>query len=449
MALRLRRGTDAERSLITPLEGELIYTTDTKKLYVGDGITVGGIAVDTTNEGGGGLADLSNSSINDLGDVNADSTIPLDGEVLTYDSTTGDWRSTLLTFSSLTDVDISLASDGDILTYDIETDTWIATNIGAAISSGTLENDLQGSIIADDSTVIVDSVTKEFTGELNGSVSDATGNTLIVDGDNVIVVADLKSNVVALDDSIIVDYVAKTVTADLIGNVTGNIIGNVIGNITGDIRGSFFGDDSTLLIDGIAGKIVGPMEGELTSLNSTISLLDVGRVVNTTSPILKMPAEVSLTNDTDRSVLFLSREDSGVLADTEQTGAILFEKTDTGGNVIHSVIFSRGNGLHLAHSSTGNTTTADKFLVLTDGKVGIGKVPPVYELDVEGNIKAAKSIIPGVYADATARDTDIASPTEGMMVFLQDTQKMQVYVSDTGLAGGGVSNSTAAWYDMY
>ena len=32
MALRLRRGTDAERLLVTPLEGELVYTTDTKKI---------------------------------------------------------------------------------------------------------------------------------------------------------------------------------------------------------------------------------------------------------------------------------------------------------------------------------------------------------------------------------------------------------------------------------
>ena len=47
MALRLRRGTDAQRALITPLDGELIYTTDTKKLYVGDGTTAGGLAVDT------------------------------------------------------------------------------------------------------------------------------------------------------------------------------------------------------------------------------------------------------------------------------------------------------------------------------------------------------------------------------------------------------------------
>ncbi len=45
MALQIRRGTDAERGLIVPAAGELIYTTDTKKLYVGDGTTSGGIEV--------------------------------------------------------------------------------------------------------------------------------------------------------------------------------------------------------------------------------------------------------------------------------------------------------------------------------------------------------------------------------------------------------------------
>jgi len=35
MALRLRRGTNAQRQAITPVEGELLFTTDTQQLYVG------------------------------------------------------------------------------------------------------------------------------------------------------------------------------------------------------------------------------------------------------------------------------------------------------------------------------------------------------------------------------------------------------------------------------
>lgn len=49
MALKLRRGLNSERLTVTPAEGELVFTTDTKQVYVGDGNTVGGILV---GEGG-------------------------------------------------------------------------------------------------------------------------------------------------------------------------------------------------------------------------------------------------------------------------------------------------------------------------------------------------------------------------------------------------------------
>jgi len=45
MALKLRRGSEAIRGTITPAEGELIYTQDTKEVFVGDGSTLGGIRV--------------------------------------------------------------------------------------------------------------------------------------------------------------------------------------------------------------------------------------------------------------------------------------------------------------------------------------------------------------------------------------------------------------------
>ena len=42
MPLQIRRGPVAALSSITPAEGEPLYTTDTKKLYIGDGTTAGG-----------------------------------------------------------------------------------------------------------------------------------------------------------------------------------------------------------------------------------------------------------------------------------------------------------------------------------------------------------------------------------------------------------------------
>jgi len=52
VALQFRRGTEAERTAngFIPLQGEPVYATDTKKLYIGDGDTVGGNPVGYSNE---------------------------------------------------------------------------------------------------------------------------------------------------------------------------------------------------------------------------------------------------------------------------------------------------------------------------------------------------------------------------------------------------------------
>jgi hypothetical protein len=63
MALRIRRGLNAVRiAQTTPAEGELIYTTDTKKLFVGDGSTLGGIEVSGVNAGDAGSVPYYNET---------------------------------------------------------------------------------------------------------------------------------------------------------------------------------------------------------------------------------------------------------------------------------------------------------------------------------------------------------------------------------------------------
>jgi len=53
MSLRIRRGTDAQRQTLTFDQGEVVYTTDTKKLYLGDGMTAGGTNILSTSAGAG------------------------------------------------------------------------------------------------------------------------------------------------------------------------------------------------------------------------------------------------------------------------------------------------------------------------------------------------------------------------------------------------------------
>lgn len=68
MALRLRRGTNAQRQTITPVEGELVFTTDTKQLFVGDGTTVGGNSVSapvTSVNGQTGTVSLTTNEVSE------------------------------------------------------------------------------------------------------------------------------------------------------------------------------------------------------------------------------------------------------------------------------------------------------------------------------------------------------------------------------------------------
>ena len=53
MSLRIRRGTNAQRTGITFDLGEIVYTTDTQKLYIGDGVTAGGKNLLETSAGNG------------------------------------------------------------------------------------------------------------------------------------------------------------------------------------------------------------------------------------------------------------------------------------------------------------------------------------------------------------------------------------------------------------
>ena len=92
MALQIRRGTDAERQSVTPKEGELIYTTDTNRLWVGGkispsqslepgGILVSGSLVNDTNPTLAADMDLNGNNITGTGNININGNITATGNI--------------------------------------------------------------------------------------------------------------------------------------------------------------------------------------------------------------------------------------------------------------------------------------------------------------------------------------------------------------------------------
>ena len=168
MALKLRRGSSTTRTSFTPAEGELIYTTDTKLLYVGDGIEPGGNLV----TGSGGGTEIAGIQDNTTGGFKA----------ITLGNALIEMETAVALGGDLDITNYRIDGDGDILiTGDITAGgdgTGVITansfvGDGSALTgitaSGPFVGDLTGSVFADNSSTIIDG--------LDGSVNATTLTT--------------------------------------------------------------------------------------------------------------------------------------------------------------------------------------------------------------------------------------------------------------------------------
>jgi hypothetical protein len=220
MALRLRRGTDAERLLITPADGEMIWTTDTQELYVGDGTTVGGIRITgALNDSPEALTrnlDLDSNTIFGSGDINISGQITTSGSItatgtVTAGSLVGDGSQIYNLSAANLDVsdlvveggayylnvigpDSSIvldASTGDLDVGDITADTLTLTgdvSIGGQVIANQYYGDLIGEVHAEDSTIVIDRFGDIFSDQITSDGfkfvrTDTQGNIIQVEGD--------------------------------------------------------------------------------------------------------------------------------------------------------------------------------------------------------------------------------------------------------------------------
>lgn len=181
MALRLRRGTEAERSLITPASGELIYTTDTKRLYVGDGTTVGGNPVS------------GRTNLSELDDVGTALVPPTDGQVLAWDAVTEQWLPSTVTSGGLTgdgvvegsNYRINIVGADSSLIVDAGTNTLTGNFFGNINATGVLDGELTGSVFGDDSGLLVDGVNNIIAGNVNNGSVFTTSLDVVNEGNDI------------------------------------------------------------------------------------------------------------------------------------------------------------------------------------------------------------------------------------------------------------------------
>tara|TARA_B100002019_G_scaffold287900_1_gene300630 strand:+ start:8842 stop:10089 length:1248 start_codon:yes stop_codon:yes gene_type:complete len=327
MALRLRRGTQAERddAGFIPDSGEPVWTIDTKRLYIGDGTTPGGNLI--TASGGGSITGITDTTT---------------GPVITLDDV-------LATFS----VDIEMSTNADI-------------TIGS-------------------------------TSQLNGAGSiSITGN---VTG------------------------------TDFNGNAASFASVVATGGLNGDLKGSVFASDSALIVDGINGDLFGTLNASQIVASSNILTIDNGGA----------SAEVGfeINGQENNGVVTLVRKSSSDLdGDTSvKYGQINFTRNDSVGTLTTGVIYGREDSIYIGQDSEGDLSTANKYVVWKNQKLGIGITSPTVELDVIGSASISNYLAAGAISltastiDTTDSSTLLITPPVTMSSDL--TVENNLVVSNT------------------
>jgi hypothetical protein len=401
MALRLRRGTTAELALLTPLEGELLYDTTSKSLYIGDGTTVGGKLLAS---GGTILEDivLNGNNITGTGDIDITGDIEVTGSIHATGNITADGDITLgaggddtVSFDARIDTDLIPETSANV---DLGSDSnrWInvyATNIDASTITGNTvgyhTGDVEGSVFADNSTMLVDGVAGKITGIVETStVTASTG-----------------------------------LFGDLTGNVQGNVQGDVIGNVQGNVTGIFVGEfrSSTGVVVGntgtdnvgqfradIAGNLYGSVFADTTGVGAGSVLL-----IDGTEGTINLNGTVS--NDiipiTDSTVDLGSLEFS--FKDVYLNGKVFVNDTysirvseDTNNNVGPVISFKGGSGNQLPVQTT------------ISGDISGSTVTSFQVADARGIRPGAIFSIPGVTertVDTVNTGTNAITTTEGFL----------------------------------
>ena len=459
MALRLRRGTNAERQLITPLQGELIYTTDTKALFIGDGTTVGGVLVQGSGGGATQLSDLSDVSIGSLSN----------GNILQYESATSLWKPTnnpSITFGNLDNHDDVLYpagghANGDVLLSD-----------GVNFIPSALENSqFKMSIAGADSSVLVDHLTNRFNGNLTGDVQKVDGYTLIDTSTQTANGLKLKADngTVAYDPTLRQffgdiqgihqgDVYSSTAsgTIKLLDHTTGLFYGDISGGsifaddsslllstdtstLYGDVKGSVHADDSSVMVDSVAGKIRGAIE---TTLEADFdSIVNIGKNIATDPKFNYYSTQHGAFGD---SVIQL--QNIGDTAVSNEMGFSKFRGTATNRQQVQVGDNLGGIGWAAANS-TGAAIVAGSIrmvVTVTSGTYSVSADTTIFTrnglianyseaLRIRADkVTAASGAVKLVnYADTTARDSAIPTPETGMMVYITATHKAQVYANST------------------
>jgi hypothetical protein len=321
MALQIRRGLEVERfnpnTQTGPVfaEGELVYITDTDRLYVGDGSTQGGLLVasealsrlsslltaDTIGIGASGNVlletnlDLNSHNLIGIGNIDIDGTIRATGNINLGDNASQD----TVTLGAEVDSNITPRTDE---AYDIgnANKRWRNGHFAGLSVTGTVDAiAVNGNIVSDDSTLLVNTATNKVFGDIVATprLEGDAGTLTIATDVTVAEEAEFQKDVTVN---------TQITSPSFIGALTGNVTGNVSGNVTGDVTGTvsdISNHDTDALSEGATNLYYTDARADARIAAASITdLSDADQSVQTTDSPTFVAVTANLTGDVTGNV---------------------------------------------------------------------------------------------------------------------------------------------------
>ena len=267
--LRIKRGTKTALQTspgYTPVEGELVYTTDTKEVFVGDGTTTGGTPVSVASQ-----------NLEDLGNVQA--LTPIKDQILVYNGS-----------------------------------NWAATGNPAL--------DIRGNIYGDDSTLLVDAINGQIVGPINTTSIVSSGNIVgNLVGD---VVGGVTGNLVGNTTGAHYGNVFGTLDGDMTGSLFADDSTLVVSGINGAIHSSVFTPNNSAMEIETPNAAATSVEARIISQDNdsilTLTRKSASDLSASSATLGTISFQVEDSNGAKASAIILGNKDSLYLM-ADSTGA--------------------------------------------------------------------------------------------------------------------------------
>lgn len=396
MSLQIRRGTAAELANITPVIGELIYTTDTQAVFVGDGSTAGGIPVAV-----GGSGNVSGTNLLTAGIASATGNVYGNNIFATgFVSAAGNVEGTYF------------LGNGSLLTGIVTSATAI-TNGTSEIAIGSSNGNANISINGTSNVVVVSNTRVAVTGAVSAT-GNITGSYIFGNGSQLTdVVAATVGTLPSLSvtGNIVSGNINVLGTQTTIGNIVGaNILtGGAVsaaGNIAAGSGSFFIGNGSQLTgivstygnanvaayLPTYTGNIAGG-NVLITGIVSATGNITGGNVSATSiTGTLLTAAQTNITSLGTLSSLIVSGNITG--GNLRTTGLITATGNIEGGNLTTAgLVTSTGNVIG------GNIRTSG--LITATGNVDAGNINSAGQISAVGNIVGGNISTAGSFAAAS------------------------------------------------